>query len=261
MSFRITSAKILIQLGEAIKSLAVVIMKPQDLIDFGKISYSKQPSINSFSVNQLVEDGLAMDEELLLNSTLTKSGKALILGVGGGREAIALSKIGFKVTATDFVEEMCQSALMNAKKYGVEIDVLTQELSNPDFPEETFDIVWLSTGMYSVIPTRNKRVQFLKRVRSILKPGGFFLFQFHWRDSKGLSKKKEAIKNIIGTIFFLNPNYETGDSLWREKEFVHFFPDLEKLKSELASSGMELILLEKHDMGFRGNAVLKKEIS
>jgi len=63
---------------------------------------------------------------------------------------------------------------------------------------------------------------------------------------------------FIARAIFLNRDYETGDTLWRDKEFIHFFPDIGKLRSELTLSGMDLILFEKHERGNRGNAVLRK---
>lgn len=258
MGLRIKSGKALIFLGEFIKSLAVVMMNPDNLIEFGRRSYSKPGAVSSFSDRKLLEDGLCMDEERMLKNTSLKSGKILVLGVGGGREAIALAKMGYEVTGTDFVEEMCNSALRNGEKAGVKFNVVTQEMSAPDFPPGSFDIAWLSVGMYSSIPSRKKRISFLKQINSILKPGGYFILQFHWQDKKKFSPVKETLKGFLGIIFFGNFRYETGDSLWRDKEFLHFFHDEKLLRSELNESGMDINLLEIPDLVIRGNAVLHK---
>lgn len=258
MSLRIKSGKLLISIGEFIKSLAVVMMNPDNLIEFGRRSYSKPVAVSSFSDRRLLEDGLFMDEERMLKNTFLNSGKILILGVGGGREAIALAKMGYEVTGTDFVEEMCNSALRNGEKAGVKFNVVTQEMSAPDFPPRSFDIAWLSVGMYSSIPSRKKRISFLKQINSILKTGGYFILQFHWKDKKKFSPVKETLKRFFGIIFFGNFRYETGDSLWGDKEFLHFFHDEKLLRSELNESGMDIVLLEIPDLVIRGNAVLHK---
>ncbi len=258
MRFRITASKIFLKFGEFIKSIAVAVMKPEDLIEFGKTTYKKHLSISAFSDPKLLSDGLGINELKILENIPPEPGRLLVLGMGGGREAIALSKMGYDVTGTDFVKEMCESALVNGKNAGVEFKVETQEMSEPEFSPGSFDVVWLSTGMYSAIPSVKKRKKFLKKVFSILSPGGYFLLQFHWREQRDTSINIEAIKRLLKRIITFNRLYETGDTLWRGKEFIHFFTDLEKLRSELKSSGMELILLEKHERGNRGNAILKK---
>jgi len=258
MSIRIKSGKFLLSLGEFIKSLAVVMMRPEDLIRFGKRSYSEKSAVSSFSNQRLLKDALGTEERKLLEATSMKSGKILVLGVGGGREAIEFSRMGFDVTGTDFVDGMCKSALINGEEAGVKFKVFTQEMSDPDFPPESFDIVWLSTGMYSAIASKKKRIDFLRKIKSILRPGGFFLLQFHWKNRNMLSPFKERLKKVFSFIFFRPFSYQSGDSLWRNKEFIHFFHDDNLLRSELNESGMNIITLDIPEFESRGNAVLKK---
>ncbi|MCK5221982.1 MAG: class I SAM-dependent methyltransferase, partial [Candidatus Aminicenantes bacterium] len=104
-------------------------MKPEDLIEFGKISYSKHKAVSAFSNRDLLNDGLNVEETEMIRITGLTTGKVLVMGVGGGREAIALSKLGFRVTGTDFVEEMCQTAKKNCENSGVKLEIHTQEFS------------------------------------------------------------------------------------------------------------------------------------
>ena len=66
-----------------------------------------------------MDSGLDTDETALLKMVPFKEGKLLLLGTGGGREAIHLARIGFNVTGVDVVPEVVKKAEENAKQMGV----------------------------------------------------------------------------------------------------------------------------------------------
>ena len=101
MNGRTIFAKYLIHIGSFIQSLAVVVMKPDDLIGFSRMSYDAPRSIDSWAEASLVDSGLSEDEQKALEYLPEKSGELLLLGVGGGREAIPLGRMGFNITAVD----------------------------------------------------------------------------------------------------------------------------------------------------------------
>ena len=178
MRSRVMLARFLIRLGEFIRSLAIMVMTPEDLVEFGRQSYAERSIVRLLSAEQFISTGLDPFEEILLDKVPMRKGRLLLLGLGGGREAIQLSELGFEVTGVDFVPEMIIEAQRNACRKGLKVDALRQEISKLEVPSESYDVVWLSAPMYSSIPTARRRVQFLERAWKGLKPGGYMVLQY-----------------------------------------------------------------------------------
>ncbi len=175
---RVYVAKTLIRAANFLKSLVAVLLPPQELIEFSRKTYERKKEIESWGKEELVSAGLSDSEKMIVKDLPVSSGKMLILGLGGGREAIPLAKMRFEVTGVDFVGGMIEKARENARKEEVEIEGLTQEISELNVEEGHYDIVWLSTFMYSSIPSVKRRLRLLRRVREGLKAGGVFVCQF-----------------------------------------------------------------------------------
>lgn len=258
MHLRIKAAKLLIKTGRFIQSAAVVVMRPNELVEFSRQNYAKQSAVQGWSDSRFVSSGLSPQEQTLLDKTKMNKGRLLLLGVGGGREAIPLAKMGFEVTGVDFIPEMVERAKENAKKSGVEISGLVQEISQLDIPEQSFDLAWLSAAMYSCIPTRKRRGDMLKRIGRTLKPGGCFVLGFLWNPRDSVSKKKSLFRKIIAWLTWGNLNYEDGDTLRFNLEFIHTFTRIEDLKAEIVRGGFELIDIQTSDESEFAGAVARK---
>lgn len=145
---RITLGRFLIRLGKFVQSLAVMVMRPDDLVEFGRQMYTRPHNVASWGRPELVYRGLGLNETALLEHLPLKQGRLLLLGVGGGREAIPLAQMGFDVTGVDFVPGMVEKARENAAQRGVRIEGLVQEISKLDVPDGAYDVVWLCAAMY-----------------------------------------------------------------------------------------------------------------
>jgi SAM-dependent methyltransferase len=234
-----------------------MVMRPDDLVEFSRQTYAKKRSIEGWGSDDLIESGLSPDEEKLIKKVPLREGKLLLLGVGGGREAISLSRMGFEVTGVDFVEDMVYSAKDNARKRGVNILGLVQEISKLDVPVGSYDIVWMSSAMYSCVPTRRRRINMLRKIAYAVKPGGYFLCQFHCDQHIGFSRKVELARKLFALLSMGNLWYEKGDMLWNNVEFIHAFSSEQELQSEFEAGGFDLISLitEEHIIS---RAILRK---
>lgn len=260
MRFKIVISRFLIRLGRFIQSLPVVVMKPNDLVEFSCQTYTKPSTVGDWSGKEIVDAGLTPAETSLLDNIPLKEGRLLLLGVGGGREAIALTMLGFQVTGVDFVPEMVEMARKNAAERGVKIAGMVQEISKLDVSAGSYNIVFLPAAMYSSVPTRNRRIEMLKRIRKALKPGGFLACEFHWDNKDGASPKVEFIRKAIAFFTLGNFWYEKGDMLWGNAEFIHAFSSEDELKSEFKQGGFEVVHFHIPE-GIRGGAVLRKQDS
>lgn len=261
MSFRIKLARYLLSLASFIQSMPVLVMKPDDLVEFSRQSYAKSQDVESWAEESLVDSGLQADELDLLSGLPEKKGKLLLLGVGGGREAIVLAKVGFQVTGVDYVPEMVTRAKENAAKRGLQINGLVQEISKLDVPFETYDVVWISRSMYSCVPTRARRVEMVQRIVKALKPGGYFLCQFQRGQVQQHSAKGRLLRRLIAVSTLGNLAVEQGDMLWWNIEFLHVFDSEDDIRSELEEGGLQVLRIQTEVNPVRGGVVCRKSLA
>jgi SAM-dependent methyltransferase len=255
---RVSLGRGLLRVGAFVQSLAVVVMRPDDLIEFSRQTYARPHNVEAWAEDALVDAGLSDDEQALLAEVPTKGGDLLLLGVGGGREAIPLARMGFRVTGVDYVAAMVERAIENAERRGVHIEGLVQEISQLDVPAGAYDVVWLSRAMYSCVPTRARRVAMARRIARALRPGGLFLCQFQWQASPQPQGKGGWVRRMVAACTLGNRAYEAGDTLWQNIEFVHEFSSEDVIRSELEESGLSVVRLETSATSARGSAVCQK---
>ena len=139
---------------------------------------------------------------------LTK-GTALDLGTGPGTQALALSKLGFKVTAAD----ISKCAIEEAKKLSKEIEFVVDDIIETKLIKK-FDLI-LDRGCFHVIEPDDRKT-YLKNIKKLLnKDGLLFLKCFSDREPdtgfgphrisevllKQLFSKDFEIEKIIHTEF------------------------------------------------------------
>ena len=259
MNIQIMTARYLLNIGKFLQSLPVVVMKPDNLIEFSRQTYAQPDDVDSWAEESLVDSGLTKDEQAFVQALPTKNGKLLLLGVGGGREAIPLSQMGFQVTGVDFVEAMVDKAQQNAIKRGESIEGLVQEISQLALPPDTYDVVWMSRAIYSSVPTRKRRVAMLHTIANALKPGGYLICQYHQDPQYNLSKKEVFIRRLIATCTCGNRDFEPGDILWFNIEFTHAFSSEDEVQSELAAGGFDVIQFFSDYIKTRVGVICKKQ--
>jgi len=249
------------RLDEFAQPLAVLVMRTDDLVELGRESYSRADMVKHFCDKNLVDSGLNSDETAILEEIPLKRGKLLLLGLGGGREAIHLSRLGFEVTGIDFVPEMVEKAMKNAASRGLKIEELVQEVSKLDLPECSYDIIWLSSGMYSSVPTKKRRIEMLHKIRKSLRNKGYLLCSFSFNKIYGLaSPVREFLKKILVFLTLGNFWYERGDKITGDSEFLHSFYSVDLLSSEFESGGFKVVKINLAEKPASwSQALLKKD--
>jgi SAM-dependent methyltransferase len=138
--------------------------------------------------------------DFIIRLSGTAGGRALDVGCGTGRVAVALARAGFDVTGVDPAEEVISEAGELAAESGLKIDYLVGEFSHTDsrFADESYDLVVCSEvlehiAQWKAVLTNIRRV--LKSGRSLVltvpnDPAQFskldsyagHLRRFRWRD-------------------------------------------------------------------------------
>lgn len=211
MNWRIRNFRFLIKIGAFIQSLPVVVLKPRELIECSRQTYNPHGKSDPWAEDQLVDSGLSVEEEALIKSVPASEGNILLLGLGGGRKAIAFAKMGDKVTGVDFIPSLVEKAINNAANRGYALTGLKQEFSEFSVQEDHFDLVWISRDMYSCIPSRDRRVQMGRRINKSIKPGGYFFCQFFIDPYRHPSHRGVALRHAIAESTFGNKHLEPGD--------------------------------------------------
>jgi SAM-dependent methyltransferase len=252
--------KMLSRLGEFICSLTIMVMKPEDLVEFGRQSYATPDNLRYWSTDEMLGQGFSEVETVLLEKLPLKTGRVLLLGMGGGRDAICLAQMGFAVTGVDFVPEMVQQAIASAAQKGLHIEGLVQEISELEVPPASYDLVWLSCIMYSSPPTRARRIKLLRRLKQALRPEGYFICTFVWLEPKAVSALAAFVRKIFAWLTRGNLSYEPGDRLWQKEEFMHSFSSEADLRSEFEAGDFTVLHLVTPGPGsnpdYEGGALL-----
>lgn len=258
MNQRIRLGKLFIRAGSFIQSLAVVVMRPVDLVEFNRLKYASPSEVSAWGAETLAAAGLTAAEKDLFARLPIKQGRLLLLGLGGGRDAIALAKMGFDVVGVDFIPELVAQAQENAARHGVSLKGVVQEISQLEFPPASFDLGLISAAMYSCLPTRERRVAMLTRIKTALKPGGYFLCQFILDPEKPVNPRAQLARKVFAFLTRGNRWLEPGDVLKGPAEYLHIFLSPGELRSEFAAAGFAVLYFQSEEFGTWRGAVLQR---
>jgi len=225
------------RLGRFLERLPLAVLKPDDLLEFSKRRYSRPGSLEEWSSEDVLARGLNPVEQQLLAELDIKAGRVLVLGMGGGREALVLARQGHEVVGVDFLPEMVTTATNLAAQQGLSLTGLVQEISRLEVEPNSFDLVLLTPPLYSGIPSRQRRVQMLQRIGQSLKPEGHFLCSFLY-DTE-FQVRFDWLMKTFAYLSCGNFWYEPGDRVWGS-EVLHSFASLAELEMEFAEGGFKV---------------------
>lgn len=105
---------------------------------------------------------------------LPKSGKALSVADGEGRNGVWLAQQGLDVTSVDFSPNAQAKARKLAETRGVSLNLVLSDLVAWNWPVAAFDVV---VGIFFQFCEPGARAQIFEKIRQALKPGGLLLIQ------------------------------------------------------------------------------------
>ena len=156
--------------------------------------------VNREAYNKLAKEFSARDSSLDDYKTKLKeyflkyaktAGKALEIGPGTGLLLQTLEELGYRTTAIELSEKMCDFAKNNSPN----TVILNQDIFTVEFFSEQFDIV-CALAMIHTIPYEDAKV-LLKKVQTWLKKGGFFILDtVRYDESKEIFLPSGNNKNV-----------------------------------------------------------------
>ena len=105
---------------------------------------------------------------------LPKSGKALAVADGEGRNGVWLAEQGLEVVSLDFSQVGQEKAAALAKEHCVTIQIVNGDVHTWDYPENAYDVVAEIFTQFSSPDERKLKWDGMKKT---LKPGGLMIIQ------------------------------------------------------------------------------------
>lgn len=102
----------------------------------------------------------------------------LELACGTGRHALELEKLGYRILATDYSEDLLTVARKKAAVANSRVDFRLQDMRSLDLGEELFDGAYCLFDSIGYVRTNAALHQVLQGVRRHLRPEGVFIFEF-----------------------------------------------------------------------------------
>ncbi len=104
-----------------------------------------------------------------------KDSRICDIGCGNGREAIGLYDAGYRrVWPVDLNSTMLAVARRNAAARGLQLPFVQASADALPFPERFFDAAIMTCNTYGHITPRAARLQTMREIARVLKPGGLF---------------------------------------------------------------------------------------
>ena len=251
----------LLTAGEAIRGLPVAVLRPADMSEWARVRYDRAGA--TWSQLNDPEDGLTEDEQELWAHTrslvpASTSRQLLVLGGGGGREAVVFGREGWRVTALDISSEMLSEAEAVGTARGISVKTLQGDLGSFDPPGETFGVIWTSMYLYSVVLGRERRLAMLQRMGRGLAPGGCLVVSYHFDSHLRVGARTDRLRRLVAVATLGNRAYQNGDFLFGTLEFRHAFSGADELHDEFCDAGFSAEHLVRPEGMNRGGAVLVK---
>ncbi|MBI4436447.1 MAG: class I SAM-dependent methyltransferase [Candidatus Omnitrophica bacterium] len=232
------------KISSAFGSLVLVLSKPKDLEKFVEQFYNRRDFSEALAGEAVRTRGLSPEESQFVTKYLKGKKECLVLMSGGGRESLALAKLGFEVTGIETSQDLVERAkehvrALSLKNCHFEVGNVLDSLS----PARKHDALFLSQSMYSEIPTRTRRIAFLRKMRSHLKDDGFFYLEFCGRDDFREKGWKFRLKKWLAILSGGNRELEEGDVCFMG-HYWHIFSKPSELLSEIENSNFKVVEMD-----------------
>ena len=200
--------------------------------------------------SQRAFEGLDEEERLLVEQFMRRRGRVLIIGCGAGREAFALAELGFQVVGIDVASGMIAEAKRHAQTSGRNIHFEVKSATTLDYPSNSFEYVLLSAGVYSYIPTRQLRINTLRKINDLLTPNGILFLSTLYKTRSPLLRVSlyDAFRGIAKSIMKKRLHSEPGDILVRYVSpigtpsklcYVHIFKEASEVLEEITLADLD----------------------
>ncbi len=142
---------------------------------------------------------------------LLVKGKALVLAMGEGRNAVFLARNGFDVDGCDISDKAIEKSKLLARESGVTLNAFAADLEEYKIPANTYDLV---TCFYYL------QRDLITQIKESLRKGGMVIFETYSIDQLNYGKDAPGPKNPV----YLLKHNELLD-LFRDFHIIYYRED------------------------------------
>jgi hypothetical protein len=237
------------QAWAAFKGFWLGMLRSEDLHEIDATYYDGQAVLSAggdydYRNDEYNQSGLFPWERTALGGSFPSAGNLLVVGAGGGREVVALERMGYRVDSFE-----CHRALVaSANDLLRRLDLTSRVQPSPRdgipddpglFATSRYDGLIVGWSAYMLIRGREQRIGLLKQMREHAGPGCPILLSFFVR--KGTPRWLHTITRVGNVVALLRggERVELGDDL--KMNFVHRF-SRDEIERELDEAGFDLML-------------------
>ena len=215
--------------------------------------YSTEESLTYYS-DRTRNVGLFDRERAMVKRFMTPPATVLDVGCGAGREAVELTRMGFRVVGVDITPRMLEEARRIASERSLDIEFVQGDGTSLDFPNESFDYLLLITQMIHHVPLKANRQRLLREAGRAAKVGGIVLLTYHdwdlqknqrtsgWHNGQHVNAPRPG--ELPKTLKAIEP----GDHFTRDCQgmltdtfgFAHHFTR-EEMEEEVLAAGLQIV--------------------
>lgn len=207
--------------------------------------YEEQAEISFYTT--IARAGWYVDEVKAFDLALTElppAPRVLVVGCGAGRECFALEKRGVgAVLGIDISEQMVAAARKLAHLHASRVEFVRAEVH--ELKLDPFDLLVVTPALDSHIPGRDRRVAFLRELRTRARADSRLVIVPHIRPLRPRDPVW-AMSLLLRARWGIRGEWEPGDSArsylgnHTESErlvFFHYYPSAEAFQDELRAGG------------------------
>ena len=219
------------------------LMTREQILDVAEYYFRKE---RFYRTDEYNTSGLFEWEKNAVEGHFAGRRKLLLLAAGGGRELIALRKLGYEVNAFDAHPDLVRFANTLLAKEGMTPDVRLAPWDHGPDIDDTYDGVIVGWGGYMHIRGRDRRVAFLRELRRRVEVGAPILLSFYATSEKARYHRWVARVGKITALILRRDRVDLGDCLL--PFYAHFFTK-GRLEAEMKAGGFEPVLYETTGYG------------
>lgn len=215
--------------------------------------YSTEESLTYYS-DRTRNVGLFPPERAMVKRFITPPATVLDVGCGAGREALELTRMGFRVIGVDVALRMLEEARRIASERSLDIEFVQGDGTSLDFPNGSFEYVLLIAQMIHHVPLKANRQRLLREAGRVVEAEGTILLTYHdwgieknhspWGWCNGQHVNAPRPEELPGTLKAI----ESGDHFSRDCQgtltgtfgFAHNFTR-EEMEEEVLAAGLQIM--------------------
>lgn len=187
--------------------------------------------------------GLWESEEKLFTRVFKPEATLLELGCGAGRIAIGLHELGYRnIMALDYARAMVRRARHMAEVLEYSIPFRVGDATQLEFEDGVFDGAIFGFNGLMQIPQAERREAALREIFRVLRPGAWFVFTTHDRESPRYRDYWKAEAARWAEDGPLEGLHDFGDRMIEMGYGVHFMhvPTVAEIETTLQSVGFRI---------------------